>query len=121
MQEQQCELCGRKLTIWNHAIGTPKCSRCARGRSPEAKHLKEGQEFVTSPEGKKRYLKATWVDIVISILLPGWGIIVGGFALLKGEKKRGRTMLVIGSVVLLLGIAWASSTVPAGVWRSLSR
>jgi len=41
MSEQVCELCGTKLTAWNHAWGTQKCARCAKGRSPEARKLME--------------------------------------------------------------------------------
>ena len=36
-----CEVCGKKLTKWNQAWGTGKCSRCAKGRSVEAKELME--------------------------------------------------------------------------------
>jgi Zn finger protein HypA/HybF involved in hydrogenase expression len=40
-QKKACEICGKNLTKWNHAWFTNKCSQCAKGRSPEAKRLKE--------------------------------------------------------------------------------
>ena len=55
------------------------------------------------PNGRKRYLKATGGDIIISSIAPGWGLIIGALAfLIKGEKKRGTTMMIIGAIVLLL-------------------
>jgi hypothetical protein len=60
---------------------------------------------VTRPDGRKQYLKATGLDIAISILLPGWGLIVGAMAFfIKGEKKRGATMMIIGAIILFLVI-----------------
>jgi len=41
MADKICEICGTALTAWNAAWGTQKCSRCAKGRSPEAKKLLE--------------------------------------------------------------------------------
>jgi hypothetical protein len=58
------------------------------------------------PNGRKRLLKATAIDIIVSIILPGWGVLVGAFAFFaKGEKKRGATMMIIGAVILFLLIA----------------
>lgn len=57
------------------------------------------------PNGKKRYLKATWFDIVVSAVVPIWGLVVGVFALTKGEKRRGLTMIaacVAGGVLVAL-------------------
>jgi hypothetical protein len=45
MSDQVCEVCGKELTKWNHAWGTNKCSRCAKGRSPEAKRQKEAGDL----------------------------------------------------------------------------
>ncbi len=53
-----------------------------------------------------RLEKATPGDIVLSVALPGWGIVVGLMALAKGEKKRAKTMIAIGAcgvaIVLLM-------------------
>jgi len=56
--------------------------------------------------GKKHYLKATIGDIIVSALLPFWGVVIGGVAAASGEQKRGKTMMLIGvaeliSIVLL--------------------
>jgi len=45
MSNEVCEVCGKELTKWNHAWGTNKCSRCAKGRSPEAKR-RDVQRFL---------------------------------------------------------------------------
>jgi peptidoglycan/LPS O-acetylase OafA/YrhL len=54
------------------------------------------------PNGKKRYLRATAVDIIFSILLPFWGFLIGAIALARGEQKRGLTMVLIGIAGLAL-------------------
>ena len=60
------------------------------------------------PNGKRRYLKATVGDIFFCCLLPFWGLIVGGIAFSRGEKKRGQTMMLLGlalvAVVVLVRI-----------------
>lgn len=50
--------------------------------------------------------KATTVDIVLSCLLPFWGIVVGFIALAKGEKKRAGTMILISGILLAAWIIW---------------
>ena len=55
--------------------------------------------------GKKRYLKATVGDIIFSLLVPFWGVVIGCFALLRGEKKRGQTMMQIGIAWLTMYMA----------------
>lgn len=52
------------------------------------------------PNGKKRYTRATAVDIVLSVILPFWGLVLGGIALARGEAKRGKTMMLIGAIFL---------------------
>jgi len=62
-------------------------------------------DYEMLPSGRKRFLKATGVDILISIFLPGWGLLVGGWAFfVKGEQKRGATMMIIGGIILFLVI-----------------
>jgi hypothetical protein len=93
MSDQNCETCGKKLTAWNHAWGTKKCSRCA----------KEGIDYVTLPDGRRRYLKALGGDIAIAILLPGIGLLMGAWVFFaKHEKRRGGTMMIIGGIILFL-------------------
>ena len=45
-----------------------------------------------------KYEKITKGDIALTILLPGWGIIIGLIALIKGETKRGGQMIGLGIV-----------------------
>ncbi len=61
-------------------------------------------DYELTPNGQKRFLKATTFDILISIILPGWGIIVGLIAFFKGEKKRASTMIDVGICIILLSI-----------------
>lgn len=48
----------------------------------------------------ERYEKATIGDIILSVILPFWGVSIGLIALCKGEKKRAFTMIGIGAVNL---------------------
>jgi hypothetical protein len=52
---------------------------------------------------RQKFENATQGDIALSIFLPGWGVIIGIIALLKGEKQRAVTMIGIGIVVLFIG------------------
>ena len=66
----------------------------------------ESSLYEITPSGRKRLLRATGVDILISVFLPGWGVIVGGIAyVVKRERKRGITMMAIGVAVIILLIA----------------
>ena len=49
------------------------------------------------PNGSKRFLKATVFDIIFSICMPPFGFIVGALASIKGEKKRGATMMIVAA------------------------
>jgi hypothetical protein len=48
--------------------------------------------------------KATTGDIVLSVIIPGWGALIGLIALIKKEFRRGLTMLGI-SILIMLFIA----------------
>jgi len=62
-------------------------------------------DYEMLPNGRKRLLKATGLDIIISFFLPGWGLLVGAIALfVKREKKRGMTMMAIGICSLVFYI-----------------
>jgi hypothetical protein len=58
------------------------------------------------PSGRKRYTRATVVDIVLSVILPLWGLVIGGLALVKGERKRGFTMIGVGAVFTTLAVLY---------------
>ncbi len=65
--------------------------------------LSIGEDGKVIPDKKERLEKATTLDVIISIFLPGWGLIVGALAFfIKGEKKRGATMMIIGAIILFL-------------------
>lgn len=49
--------------------------------------------------------KATTGDIILSLIIPGWGALVGCFALIKKEFRRGLTML--GLSVLMIAVITA--------------
>ena len=57
---------------------------------------KAAPSYAVLPDGRIRFLKATFRDILFSIVIPPIGFVVGFFALtLKGEKRRGATMMVL--------------------------
>jgi len=60
------------------------------------------EEHAGKMDGRKRFPKATTGDIILSVLLPGWGVLIGLIALCKGEKKRAVTMIAIGACILAL-------------------
>jgi hypothetical protein len=51
------------------------------------------------PAKKAKLQKATLGDIILSMILPTWGVIVGVIALIKGERKRAATMIALGGVI----------------------
>lgn len=44
---------------------------------------------------------ATTGDIVLSAIIPGWGILIGLIALIKKEIRRGLTMLAISALMIV--------------------
>jgi len=52
---------------------------------------------------RKRLDKVTGGDIALSIIIPGWGVLIGIIALMKGETKRGGQMIGIS---IFSGIVW---------------
>lgn len=48
--------------------------------------------------------KATTGDIILSVIIPGWGVLIGLIALVKKEFRRGLSMLGI-SVLMLIVLA----------------
>lgn len=52
--------------------------------------------------------KATTGDIVLSLIIPGWGILIGLIALTKQEFRRGLTMF--GLSVLVIAVITALRT-----------
>ena len=65
---------------------------------PPAKGTSEQKPQTSDP---KRFEKATTGDIILSVILPGWGILIGLMALCKGEKQRAKTMMGIGACLLV--------------------
>jgi hypothetical protein len=56
----------------------------------------------TEPQTKKRFEAATVPDILLSIIIPFAGVLIGLWALVKGEKKRALTMILISVCVFVL-------------------
>jgi hypothetical protein len=46
--------------------------------------------------------KATTSDIILSIIIPGWGLLIGIIALIKKENQRSLTMLGISALMIFL-------------------
>jgi tetratricopeptide (TPR) repeat protein len=66
--------------------------------------------------------KATTADIVLSLVLPGWGLIVGLIALTKDESRRGFTMLALSipSLALIASIKLLATPTQASTPRAAS-
>ena len=54
---------------------------------------REDDKYQVLPNGKKVLKNATPMDIILSVIVPIFGLIIGIYALIKGEKKRGFTLL----------------------------
>jgi hypothetical protein len=65
---------------------------------------KPGQPYVIGPDGKKHYTRATIVDVVVSVLLPLVGVLIGAVAMARGQRKRGGTMIAGGVVAMALSV-----------------
>jgi hypothetical protein len=55
-----------------------------------------------TPSWRKSYARASKGDWVFTVLVPGFGIIIGLRALFRGESKRGLTMIIVGAVTISL-------------------
>ena len=54
---------------------------------------------------RKKFEKATTGDIILTLILPGWGVLIGIIALIKGERKRARTIIVLGILCIMFWIS----------------
>lgn len=64
-----CELCGKKLTFWNHGTGSKKCTDCKSGRSYQSNFKRlEKTPFNTSTEIKEMSKKPVFIRSSISML-----------------------------------------------------
>jgi hypothetical protein len=50
----------------------------------------------------RQFEKATTGDIILSVILPGFGVLIGLMALCRGERKRATTMISVGACIILL-------------------
>lgn len=46
--------------------------------------------------------KATTSDIALSLIIPGWGVLIGLIALIKQEFRRGLTMFGLSALTILV-------------------
>lgn len=49
---------------------------------------REDDKYQVLPNGKKVLKNATPIDIILSVIVPIFGLIIGIYALIKGEKKE---------------------------------
>lgn len=56
---------------------------------------------------KTRLAKATVGDIILSLVIPGWGVLIGLIALIKREFKRGLTMIILGVIMIAIYTAFS--------------
>lgn len=46
--------------------------------------------------------KATTGDTILSVVIPGWGLLIGLIALIKKEFRRGLTMIGLSLLMILV-------------------
>lgn len=63
------------------------------------------QTVATASAKTGKLQKATIGDIVLCVIIPGWGILVGLIALAKREWKRAATMIVISAALIAIFVA----------------
>ena len=61
--------------------------------------------YVVQPDGTKKYIRATVGDVVMSVVLPLYGVLIGLIALAKGESRRAGTMMLLGAVFIVVETA----------------
>ncbi len=115
MSQEVCEMCEKKLTIWNRAWGTNKCSYCAKGKSPGWESSPWASKGVlwwagliifyviyNVYEGFKRG------DVTVVLALPLCGAIsvalcVWWYNVSKRRRRRGKVLRTLGYIVFYLG------------------
>lgn len=103
ISDQNCELCGKKLTVWNHAIGIKKCSQCVGADKQEVKRMLEA-----SPWPSKGVL--WWAALIVfemlheilPVLLPDLQYRFDSF----GIDVCKITLLFLGGAMSLAVCAW---------------
>ena len=65
---------------------------------------RNNKPWIILENGKKRYTRATAIDIILSIVIPIIGPVFGLIALIKKEYKRGWTMIAIGLVHIIIRV-----------------
>lgn len=140
-QRGYCEVCGDKVQLLDRGwFGNSQCGKCSSVKScvdrlrqrddAELKHVwwtandREGVggravRQIAKDRGmtlidRPRFRTASLVDMLISLVLPGWGVVVGAVASSKGEQRRGQTMIWFGIIciimVVIFKIIWPAVT-----------
>jgi hypothetical protein len=60
------------------------------------------QETAQQPKAGGKLEKATVMDIILSVVIPGWGVLIGCIGLVKREFKRGLTMIAISAAMIVI-------------------
>jgi len=92
-----CTECGNQIS--DRATACPKCGAPAEAASQPTK-VAPAKKF------QMPVRNATVYDILLSVLMPFWGIIVGMIAICKGETRRGLTMFAAtgSAMVVMAGV-----------------
>ncbi len=98
---KQCEVCGRRLTAFNRAWGTNKCSPCAKGRSAAAK-----KRSVTVALEQAAYRSEEEIGtggrfgVLAGALVLLLFINVGAFACRLAGVESGNNLFVLGEIAV---------------------
>ena len=62
---------------------------------------KSKKPWIILENGKKHYTRASAIDIILALVVPAIGPILGLVSLMKKEYRRGWTMIGIGSIQII--------------------
>lgn len=72
--------------------------------------MNQTADTAQAPKAGGKLDKATIPDIALSVIIPGWGVLIGLIALVKREFKRGLTMIGIGAVMIAIYVVLGSQS-----------
>jgi hypothetical protein len=110
MTAQTCSVCGKRLTAWNTAWGTGKCSGCAKGVSPAAKALLRNMTF-TRDELTAIAVARKYVLIAFAVLVVYWHLC--GLSLAYAQYRHWPEYLFFDPMYL---VKYANYPYPTSPW-----
>ena len=77
--------------------------------SNQIQEIESNKPWILLENGKRHYIRASAIDIILALIVPAIGPILGLVSLIKKEYKRGLTMIAIGSIQIIYIIIKSTS------------